>query len=566
MTYDLRSLSLPRLGTRGLRALVAALEAPLVGPWLVRKLRRDAGIDALRTLDVPEPPTFLPAHPPDDPAIPALVPFARHLGPDSDAVAPPPEPPGFRFPSVADYHAAYRTSRLTPEDVASRCVAQWQDSDSGPRPLRAFITVQQDDLARQARASTERWKSGRPLGPWDGVPVAIKDEIDVSGYETTLGTRVVSRRPATADATVVARLRAAGALIVGKANMHELGINVTGLNPHYGTVRNPYDDGHHSGGSSSGPAAAVAAGLVPVAIGADGGGSIRIPSAFCGVVGIKPTFGRVSEHGAPPLVWSVAHFGPIAASVRDCAAAYALIAGDDPCDANSLAHPSVSVDTAPPASLHGLRVGIFRPWFRHASIDVVDRCERLVQVFAEAGAIIVDVDIPELDLARVAHVAIITGEMAAAMAPHHPARRSALSLDARANLAIARSFSAAEYVSAARIRTRALAAWRSVFRDVHVVLTPATGITAPRIDPRAMPRGGSDLAMTTDVMRFAFAANLTGHPAVSFPAGYDSAGLPVGLQAIGRPWSEQLLFRFAAMAERSVERRAPARWHPTLPT
>ena len=564
MSYDLRSLSLPRLGTRGLRALVAALEAPVIGRWLTRRLRRDAGINALRTLDIREAPTFLPAHASEDPGIPALVPFDEHHSPYSDKPAPPPEPPGFRFPVVADYLEAYASARLTPEDVAAGFVAQWKASDEGPRPLRAFVAVREDDLAAQARASADRWKAARPLGPWDGVPVAVKDEIDVVGYRTTLGTRILGQQVATTDATVVARLRAAGALIVGKANMHELGINVTGLNPHYGTVRNPYDDGHHSGGSSSGPAAAVAAGLVPVAIGADGGGSIRIPSAFCGVVGIKPTFGRISEHGAPPLVWSVAHLGPIAASVHDCAAAYAVMAGDDPRDPNSRAHPSVSVDVAPPASLAGLRIGVYRSWLNHASAEVIRRCDTLAEDFRDLGATLVDIEIPELDLERQAHVAIITGEMASAMAAWHPARRRELSLDARANLAIARSFSAAELVTAARVRTRAMAAWRELFRNVHVVVTPATGITAPRIDPATIPDGGSDLAMTTDVMRFAFPSNLTGHPAISFPAGYDRAGLPVGMQAIGRPWSERLLLRIAAMAELTVERRAPSRWHPTL--
>lgn len=564
MTYDLHSLALPKLGTRGLRALVAAIESRFIGRWFVEKLRRDAGINGLRTLDLAEPPTFLPAQPSDDPGIPALVPFDENDSPYSDRPAPPPEPPGFHFPSVADYREAYASTRLTPEDVASHFVAQWKASDAGPRPLRAFIAVREDDLAGQARASAGRWKAGKPLGPWDGVPVAAKDEIDVAGYCTTLGTRILGHAPAAADATVVARLRAAGALIVGKANMHELGINVTGLNPHYGTVRNPYHDGHHSGGSSSGPAAAVAAGLVPVAIGADGGGSIRIPSAFCGVVGLKPTFGRISERGAPPLVWSVAYLGPIAASVRDCADAYSVMAGDDPLDPNSRAHPSVSVDVAPPASLRGLRIGIFRPWFRHASGDVVERCDALVHAFEELGATVVDVEIPELDLARIAHVAIITGEMASAMAAYHPARRRELSLDARANLAIARSFSAAELTTAARVRTRAMGAWRAVLRDVHVVVTPATGMTAPRIEPFMMPDGGSDLAMTTEVMRFAFPSNLTGHPAISFPAGYDRAGLPIGMQAVGRPWSERLLFRIAAMAELTIERRAPTRWHPAL--
>ena len=158
----------------------------------------------------------------------------------------------------------------------------------------------------------------------------------------------------------------------------------------------------------------------------------------------------------------------------------------------------------------------------------------------------------------------ITGEMAAAMAPVHPSRTIEFGLDARANLAIARSISAAELVTAARVRSRAMNQWRNVFCDVHAVVTPATGRVAPRINPASLARGESDLSMTTEVMRFAFPANFTGHPAISFPAGYDTAGLPVGMQVIGRPWSERLLFRVAAMAEQLVDRRAPKRWYPLL--
>lgn len=564
MSYDLKSLSLPKLGTTGLRWLVRAVENSLIGPLLVEKLKRDAGATRMRDVVVSEPPSLFPLHPSDDPGIPPLHPFDVNDSPYADAPAPPPPAPGFQFPAAEHFAEAYRAGRATPETVAERFLAQWRASDAGDRPLRAFIAVRPDDLATQAAASATRWKAGKPIGPWDGVPVAIKDEMHVQGYRTTVGTTFLNPAPATVDATVVARLRAAGALIVGKANMHEIGINITGLNPHHGTTRNPYNDGHHTGGSSSGPATAVASGLVPLAIGADGGGSIRIPSAFCGLVGIKPTFGRISEFGAAELVWSVAYLGPMAGTVRDCAAAYALIAGDDARDSNSRGHPSVSLDVAIPASLRGLRIGVHRAWFRHATPDVVRSCEAMLAEFERLGATIVDVEIPDLDLQRVAHVAIILGEMAAAMTPHYPSRRAEFGLDARANIAIARSMSAAEFVTAQRVRTRAMAQWQQVLRDVHVVITPSTGQVAPRIDPATMPLGGSDLSMSTEVMRFAFPSNLTGNPAISFPAGYDPSGLPIGMQVIGRPWSERLLFRVAAMAEQLVERRRPKRWYPVL--
>ncbi|MBM4193950.1 MAG: amidase [Gemmatimonadetes bacterium] len=564
MSYDLRSVSLPKLGSTGLRWLTRAVEHPLIGPWLIEKLKRDAGVTRLRTAHVGEPPTFFPMHPAADPDIPPLDATVPDDSPYSDAASPQPVASGFRFPSVADYHRAYRRGQLTPEAVAESFLARWGESERHAKPLRAMIAVNRDDLALQARASATRWREGRPLGIWDGVPVAIKDELDVAGYPTTLGTRVYTGRVASTDSTVAARLRSAGALLVGKANMHELGINITGLNPHYGTPRNPYHDGFHTGGSSSGPACAVASGLVPVAIGADGGGSIRLPSAFCGLVGIKPTFGRISEHGVPPLVWSMAYLGPIAANVADCAAAYALIAGDDRRDPLSVGHPRVSVEASPPASVRGVRIGVHRAWFRHATAEVVRVGERMLATLEANGATVVELEIPELDLQRVAHIAIITGEMAASTTAVYDGRCREFALDSRVSLALARSFSSAELVTAARVRTRAMQAWAQAFRGVDVIATPASGRTAPPITEASLGEGESDLSMTTEVMRFAFPANLTGHPAISFPAGYGADGLPIGMQLIGRPWSESLLFRVATLAERFVERRAPARWYPVL--
>jgi Asp-tRNA(Asn)/Glu-tRNA(Gln) amidotransferase A subunit family amidase len=392
----------------------------------------------------------------------------------------------------------------------------------------------------------------------------VKDELDQAGYPTTAGTKFIGTSKATRDATVVARMRAAGALLVGKTNMHELGINVTGLNPHHGTTRNPYDDRYHTGGSSSGPATVVAAGLAPVAIGADGGGSIRMPSAMCGIVGLKATFGRISEHGAFPLCWSLAHIGPMTATVRDCARTYELIAGPDPLDALSLGHPAVEIDEAPPADLRGVTLGVYWPWFRHATPEVVQHCESLVGALVARGATLREVELPELDLLRVAHIVTITSEMVAAMMPYDGQHRHDFGLDARANLASARGATAAEYVKAQRIRTRAIATFQRAFANIDAIVTPSTAVVAPLINPSAQPYGESDLSTTTEIMRFAFPSNFTGHPAISFPAGYSAGGLPIGLQAIGRPWGERMLLRIAAAAEQIVERKAPRRWYPLL--
>lgn len=553
MTYDLKDANLPRLGATGLRMLATLVEAPIIGPLLIAKLKADGGLARFDRRTPDEPPTLYPHLAADPRTVPPLTPAT-----DTSSAE------GFHFPSMDDFHEAYRSGRTTPEVVAKRFLEQVAESDAGERPLRAFIAIKRDDVIAQARASTERWRAERPLGPFDGVPVAVKDEIDLANYGTSVGTRFLGREAAVTDATVAARLRDAGAILVGKTNMHEIGINVTGLNPHHGTTRNPYHDGHHTGASSSGSGTAVAAGLVPIAIGADGGGSIRIPAALCGLVGLKSTFGRVSEHGAFPLCWSLGYLGPIATNVRDCMRAWALMAGPDAHDPNTLDKPPVTLDAAAPASLAGVRLGVYWPWFRHASPEVVATCEALLTRLTERGATVHDVDLPELDDQRVAHIVTITSEMATSLERYYARHRRDYGLDVRVNIALARTFTAREYVNAQRIRTRARMHWARAFADVDAIITPTTGQTAPRIDEGSLPDGNSDLNMSLRVMRYCQPANLTGHPAITMPAGYDGAGLPIGLQAIGRPWGEPILFRIAAMAEQLVVRHAPKRWYPVL--
>jgi len=418
---------------------------------------------------------------------------------------------------------------------------------------------------RQASEATERIKKKKPLSIFDGVPVAIKDEIDVKGYPTTCGTSFL-KKIAQEDSTVAARLRNAGALIVGKTNMHEIGINVTGLNPHHGTTRNPYNTEHYSGGSSSGSGVAVASGLVPVAIGADGGGSIRIPSSFCGLVGLKATFGRVSEHGAFPLDWSVAHIGPLAGSATDAALTYALIAGSDPADPFSMHQPTPSLKGWDNLKLKGLKLGVYWQWFHHADPEVVAACEAMLKQFEAMGCTIHEVTIPNLEANRVAHAITIASEMAQAMDSvyDNPHRFKEHALDVRINLALARQFTSTDYVLAQRVRTRMMHHFHEAFGQVDMVVTPSTAIAAPQIKKGALPDGESDISTTMEIMRYATTANMTGHPAISFPVGYTQKGLPIGMQAIGRPWDESTLLRMALAAEQVVERKVPQVYYKLL--
>jgi len=555
--YDLKSVKLPYLAGGMLKFFAALVEGPL-HVLLTPSLFESAGVNWLRKQHFDEHPTHHPIH------------FTGELQRAASAV-PENEWPreasgmkGFHFASVFDFANAYRNGATTPEEVAKKVLESIEASDAGDKPLKAFIVVDRNDVMRQARASTQRIKAGKALSIFDGVPVAIKDEMDMPPYPTTVGTAFLGKTPASEDATVVARLRNAGALLVGKANMHEIGINVTGLNPHHGTTRNPYHTGHFTGGSSSGPATAVAAGLTPVAIGADGGGSIRIPASFCGLVGLKATFGRISEHGAFPLCWSVAHIGPLAASAADAALTYAVIAGPDPKDPTSLHQPLPSLKGWDDLNLKGLKLGVYRDWFRHADAEVVAAGEAMLKQYEAMGCKLVEIVIPNLEASRIAHSVTILSEMAQALSTTYNEHHGNHGLDVRVNLALARQLSAMDYVMAQRIRTRMLKHFKNAFEQADMILTPATGLAAPEIKKGALPHGESDLTTTIQIMRFATAPNLTGLPAISFPVGYTQKGLPIGLQVIGRAWDEANLLRMALAAEQVVERKAPQVYYQTL--
>ena len=554
--YDLHSLSLPQLSGRALNAFAGALMNPVARAALMPNLLKQGGFSRFHALNLAEPPTFYPLAPASDAAAAPLTPAAveEALGPSS---------PGAAFTTARDFAQAYREGRITPETVAQRVIDAIKASDADDPPLRAFIASSPADILAQARASSARLAAGQPLSLLDGVPVAIKDEVDQTPYPTTVGTLFLGRAPAATDATVVARLRAAGALLIGKANMHEIGINPNGANAHYGATRNPYAPSHDTGGSSSGSATAVAAGLCPIAIGADGGGSIRIPASLCGLVGLKPTFGRVSEAGAAPLCWSLAHLGPLGATVADVVLAYGLIAGPDPRDPNSQQQPAVSLEGWNDGDLRGLRLGIYSPWFRHAAPAVVAANAAMVTRFEQAGAQVQEIVVPELDAMRLAHIVTILSEMVANMRNHGKEMRR-LGPSVQTTLALTHAFSAADYIKAQRIRTRALAAFDDLFRRVDAIVTPTTAITAPLIPPAGARGPWSDLSADTEVMRFVFPGNLAGLPALSLPVGYDGAGLPIGMQVMARHWNEVTLLRLAYVAEQHVERRRPGRYYPLL--
>jgi Asp-tRNA(Asn)/Glu-tRNA(Gln) amidotransferase A subunit family amidase len=564
MDYDTTPVRAPRTAGTALKILARVVENGAGGAILSGTLLAGAGIPAMRKALADEPPW--PLGTPrivSEPAPPGGPPV--DLGPlHALAQASASTARDHGRATAAELHAAYSEGRTDPEAVARSVLEACAASNRTDPPLRAIIAQDADDVLRQARESAARWRAGAPLGPLDGIPVAVKDELDQVPYPTTVGTSFLND-PAHRDATAVARLRAAGAILIGKANMQEIGMDVTGVNPHHGTARNPHDPLRATGGSSSGPAAAVASGLCPIAIGADGGGSIRIPSSFCGVVGLKPTFGRVSEHGAAPLCWSLAHVGPIGLTVHDVALAYATIAGPDVLDPNTMPQPRPTLAGLYDGNLAGLRIGVFRPWFQHADPDVVARCDQALDVLTAAGASIVDVVIPELSLLRAVHIVTIVSEMVAAQDRYYCKHRTHYGAGTRLNIALGRMLRSTDYIHAQRIRTRLCGHFDRVLHEVDVIATPTSARTSFVIPLDSLGTGESNVEQTTSIMRYAQAANLAGLPAITVPAGIDHDGMPVGFQLMGRHWDEALLLRMARVVQDAMPLPAPGTRYSILP-
>jgi Asp-tRNA(Asn)/Glu-tRNA(Gln) amidotransferase A subunit family amidase len=561
MTYRPTELQAPRLAGLPLRALVWLAESAFGGP-LRRHLVKGAGGAVLGELCLDQVPASLPPIPRHESVEPesALALDALHAEGYPRA---PTEADAWHPETIADFAHAYRTTATTPLDVAERVLDCTRQSEAAPAPLRCFIAQDRDDVLKEARQSCARLRAGEPRSVLEGVPIAVKDELDQVPYATTVGTKFLTQ-PAKQDSAVVERLRAAGALLIGKTNMHEIGIGVTGLNAHHGPARNPHDPSRITGGSSSGSAAAVAAGLCPAAVGADGGGSIRIPAALCGLVGLKPTFGRVSEYGAAPLCWSVAHLGPLANTALDAALLYSVIAGRDARDPNTLGQPMPHLEGVPDAQLKGMSIGIVPAWFEHADAEVVARCRALLDHFEQAGAMVHELELPGLEWVSAAHMVSIGSEMAAAHGRYFARHLQDYAHDVRLLFALIQSLPAPYYVTAQRVRALLGESFANALTRVDMIATPTTAISAPLIASDALETGESNLVQLARLMRFAQVSNLTGLPAISLPAGYTAQGLPVGLQLIGRPWHEHVLLGTAHAAQGFVARRSPRLTHRLL--
>jgi aspartyl-tRNA(Asn)/glutamyl-tRNA(Gln) amidotransferase subunit A len=427
--------------------------------------------------------------------------------------------------------------------------------------FRAYITVLEPEALAAANAADQEIGRGGYRGPLHGIPVALKDLVASRGVRTTCGARILKDWVPDTDASVALRLARAGAILLGKLNMHEFAYGPTGVNALYGTPRNPWDATRMPGGSSSGSAVAVAAGLTAGALGTDTGGSIRIPAAFCGIVGLKPTYGRVSRAGVIPLSWSLDHVGPMTRTVADAALMLQVLAGRDPADPSSADVPVPDYQAALQGDLRGLRLGLPADYFfAHLDPEVRDAVHATVGRLQAQGAAVEAVPLPRIQLAAAASFAIMRAEATAYHEPYLKARAAEYGADVRGRLLTGQFVLATQYLKAQRARQVLRAEVDAALARVHALIGPAAPLPAPPLDTREVTVGGVTQDVRLWITRCTAPINVTGHPVLAVPCGLTTGGLPVGLQIIGRHFDEGTILRVG----RAVEAGNPlgGRWPP----
>ncbi len=417
----------------------------------------------------------------------------------------------------------------------------------------AFTEVFEETALEAARTADSEIADSRYRGALHGVPVALKDLCDVEGTVTTAGAKALGDRPAESDCELAVRLRAAGAVIIGKTNLHEFAYGGTGVNPHFGTPPNPWRMDRIPGGSSSGSAVAVATGMAPAAIGSDTGGSIRLPAAHCGITGLKPTFGRVSRRGVFPLSMTLDNVGPMTRSALDCALMLEAIAGYDPGDRYSVDRPSERFSAGIDIGISGRRIGVPSNYFfedlepeAHASIT------RALGVLSDLGAVLVDIEIPWAEEAFEINIAGVEAAWVHRDRLADPDVRARIGEDTVSRLEIGNQFSAGEFHGFLNRRQEIAALAAALMEEVDLIATPSAPGVAGRIE------GVQTLAYRPN-LKFTGVFNQTWQPSLSIPCGFGAEGLPLGLMLTGAWWNERLVLRAGHAFQQATD------WHTARP-
>lgn len=459
--------------------------------------------------------------------------------------------------SVTELAERIKSQEVSPVEATSAMLAHAKELDD---KLNAYISFDEEGALEAARTAEQEIAKGNYKGTFHGVPLALKDNIYVGGQVTTMASKIHGSFVSEHDATVVAKLKEAGAVLAGKLNMHEYAWGIDNNSPHFGPVHNPWNLDKVPGGSSGGSGAAVAADTSFATLGTDTAGSIRIPSSANGIVGLKPTHGRVSKYGIFPLAWSLDHVGPMTKTVADAAAMLQVISGFD---ANDPTCVDVAVDdytSGLDGNVEGLRVGVNEEYFfRDVDGPIEQHVRARIDDLVEQGAVLKTVSLPAL---RYAEWAELATSLAEASAIHHRdlvQRPEDFGADIRFLFELGELFSAVDYLQAQQVRRQLKNQFSAMFSEVDVLVAPTLPVLPPNIGESEADLNGKKVDLIDNFIRFTGPGNLTGLPAVSVPAGL-AGGLPVGLQIIGRRFDEATVLNAAAAVERTQplgEQRPP---------
>jgi aspartyl-tRNA(Asn)/glutamyl-tRNA(Gln) amidotransferase subunit A len=503
-------------------------------------MRRELGVNSLAAL-VQGPELLEPD------ALPRASRAPRALA----SIANAPEAPLWATTSEA-LTRAFRERRVSPEELLDRLFHE-ADRLAERQPWLRCVWMRDERGARKAaRAAGERYARGQALGPLDGVPVLVTEQLAVAGLPRRLGHDLPHDQPMASDATVVARLRAEGALIVGQTAITELALSPIGVNPKRPALRNPHHVERTAGGASTGSAIAVSVGLTPLAIGGDAGGSIRVPAALCGVFGFKPSFGRVSRHG-DAVTGSLHHVGPLGASVRDLALFLDAVSGHDPEDSltSHAGKSRVPFAAALGRGVRGLRVGVDEGEWSDADREVQRAGQEALRSLEQSGVELVDVTIPMARYAAQIGFITVAAEIQSMSAATFAQKRDAFGLDTQVLLSLAAQLDAREYLRAQALRERLRREVMAALATVDALALPTTQGTALRAHNADDRSGRLDSAAVRSLCRFTFLASLTGLPCGTAPVGLDAEGLPIGLSLVGDAWDEATVLALLAELERS---------------
>jgi aspartyl-tRNA(Asn)/glutamyl-tRNA(Gln) amidotransferase subunit A len=460
-------------------------------------------------------------------------------------------------PTITELSGLYESGEVSPVQVVQEILRRIERLDPA---LNSFVTVTDERALERAEQAETEIRDGRKRGPLHGIPYAAKDLLDTRGILTTIGSKIMADNVPRLDAAVVEKLDQAGAILVGKTGLHEWAYGITSTNPHFGAVRNPWDPDRIPGGSSGGSASALAAGLCAFSLGSDTGGSIRIPAALCGIVGLKPTFGRISRRGAFPLGHTLDTLGPFGLCVQDTALAYAAMAGYDPRDPASSKEPVGVPSVEGACRLEGTAIGVPAKFYFEGLVPDVDNavCAAL-RVLEELGAELREVEVPDIELANSLHRLILLAEATSVHRLRLGRRREDFGEDVRLLLDQGRFVLATDYLDAQRARREFCRSFETALRGIDALVAPAIPIPTARVGELEIEVDGTLENVRLATTRNIRALNLTGLPVLSVPCGFHRDGMPIGLQIVGPRYSENRILSIGHAYERATP------WHAQLP-